>query len=336
MIRDHDYLETNDAWFFCVVGDVHPPDGFFAYLKYMPGDGPWRRKEQSFARSISNYSMSELQDSIQLLKRLKPDFVRLDPYIGAEMSMVPAGQISRHYSCREAVERIQVKEKRDELEELALTFVEELEEQSGVSRGAMGFTGSLLLGIHHERSDIDLIIYGRREFWRVLKALEELGYTGMKGDEKALRKLLARYPIGRAEAEKLLERIRHKGRYRGVVFSVHGVRKPEELEERYGDKVYRRVGLMRALLEVENSEDSGFNPAIYRVAGWAEDMEGRRREVRQLMCYDLTYLALFRPGDRLEAYGKLELVRDKRKEEEFHSLLIGSVEAAGREYVKLL
>lgn len=334
MIRDHDYLETSDSWLFCVVGDVHPPDGYFAYLKYMPGNGPWRRREQSFSRSISTYSMRELRDSLMLLRRLKPGFVRRDPYIGAEMSLVPSKEVARHYSCADAIRRLE-EGCGDGLEGLALRFIEEIEGHSGVGREDMGLTGSLLLRIHHERSDIDLVVYGVREFWKVIEALAELGYSGMRGDAKALERLSARYPIGRRDVERLLERVKHKGRYREVEFSVHGVRKLEEVEERYGERIYRKVGLARAVLEVEDSRESGFTPALYRVNGWA-DAGGRRYEVALLTCYDLTFSALFQPGDTVEAYGKLELVKDLRRGEEFYSLLIGSMDAAGREYIKLL
>ena len=54
------------------------------------------------------------------------------------------------------------------------------------------------------------------------------------------------------------------------------------------------------------------------------------------MCYDLTFSAMFEEGDRIEAYGKLESVVDRVHGRKFYSLLIGSVEAAGREYVKLI
>ncbi|RLG01369.1 MAG: hypothetical protein DRN49_01415 [Thaumarchaeota archaeon] len=335
LIRDHDFLETKDSWIFCVVGDIHPPGKFFSYLKYVPGIGPWRRGGESFSRIFSDYSMNEFKKILEYLKNVKPEFVEYDPVIGTEMSSVPMDFIKRHYNCLEGLRELINRGPRDRLEKLTVNLLEEICGHGDLHEDDFGITGSILLQIHHERSDIDLIVYGRREFWKTIEILGELGYLGVRSKEQALRRMLKHYPITLSDASRLVDRIKYRGVYRGVEFSIHGVRKSEEITEKYSDKIYRKIGLAHAILEIDDVSDSCFNPAIYKVRGSAK-VGGKEYHVEQLMCYDLTFSAMFEKGDKIEAYGKLEFVTDKLHKRSFHSLLIGSIEAAGREYIKLV
>ncbi|MEN2974534.1 MAG: hypothetical protein ABDH32_03015 [Candidatus Caldarchaeales archaeon] len=330
--RDHDFLETHDSWIFCIVGEVHPPEGFFAYPKYALGSGPWRRSGQSFNRVLKNYSTGELKKVLEYLKKFKPNYVRYDWTIDTEMSFVPASEISRHYSCLTGLRKLLEKSRRDRLEQLLVDLVYDLRDYSGVDLESFGLTGSILLGIHHDRSDLDIIVYGRRNFMEVLRTIEELKLYDHKD---SLERFSRFYPISRSDAEKLAARVRHKGYYRGVGFSVHGVRGEDEIGEKYGDMVYRMVGVSKARLEVVDSIDSGFTPSIYSVRGYAE-IGGEPCTIERLTCYDLSFTALFHPGDRLEAYGKIEIVEDRNNNRRFYNVLIGSMEVAGEEYIRLI
>ncbi|MEM1584622.1 MAG: nucleotidyltransferase domain-containing protein [Nitrososphaerota archaeon] len=332
IIRDHDFLEDLQGWMFCVVGDIHPPDGFFAYPKYALGPGPWRRGERSFTRTLEKYSMSELKNLLENLKRLRPECVRLDYVLGAEMFFLPSIKILKHYSCNEDLKKIIEKDDRDVLEQLLVDLVHEFSDLSGVRLEYFGVTGSILLGIHHERSDIDLVIYGKENYWKVIEALDEITSPRY---EHSLKRFSTIYPIKVEDAKKLARRVRHKRTYRGANFSIYGVRKQDEIDEKYGDYIYRMIGLAKAELEVVDSSRSCFTPSIYIVEGYAE-IGGVRYPVERLTCYDLTYTALLHEGDKLEVFGKLEEVINARSNNSFHHVLIGSFEAAEREYIKLL
>jgi len=36
--KDRDFVETAEGFFFCLVGYLHPPDRYTAYLKYTPAE----------------------------------------------------------------------------------------------------------------------------------------------------------------------------------------------------------------------------------------------------------------------------------------------------------
>ncbi|MCL7402480.1 MAG: nucleotidyltransferase domain-containing protein [Thaumarchaeota archaeon] len=332
VVRDHDFLEDSDGWMFCVVGDVHPPEGFFAYPKYTPGPGPWRRGVQSFRRTIEKYSMSELKKLLGYLKTSRPEYIRHDGVLDAEMFFLPSMKVLKHYSCVEGLKNIIGKDARDVLEQFLVDFIYEISDSSGVSLEYLGVTGSILLGIHHEKSDIDLVVYGRENYWKIIDILEEKTSPRY---HHSLRRFSTVYPISWSDAEKLARRVKHKRTYHGVDFSLYGVRKIDEINEVYGDYIYRKVGIAKAELEVVDSSNSCFTPSIYLVEGYAE-ISGNRYPVEKLTCYDLTYTALFHEGDRLQVYGKLEEVIDRRNSNKFYSILFGSFEAAGIEYIRLL
>lgn len=331
-VSDHDYLEDLDNWMFCVVGEVHPPNGFFVYPKYAPGRGPWKRSDLSFKRVIERYSMIELKKILDYLQEAKPELIRFDSTLNVKMFFLPLMRILKHYSCIKGLKNILEKDVKDYLEQFLVDLVYELSDRSTVGLEYFGVTGSILLGIHHEKSDIDLVVYGRENYWKAINVLGE--FTSPRYDD-SLRRFNTIYPISRSDAEKLASRVKHKRRYRGVDFSIYGVRRREELNEKYGDKVYRMVGLAKAKLRVVDSLDSCFTPSVYSVEGTAE-IGNCRYIVEKLTCYDLTYTALFQEGDSIEVYGKLEEVLDKKNNRRFYSFLIGSFEAAGEEYVKLL
>jgi len=331
-IRDKDYLETVDNWMFCVVGEVHPPDGFFAYPKYVPGEGPWKRGNQSFKRIFKEYSIVEFKRILEELKKSRSEYVIYDHMINAEMFFTPRSKILRYYNCREGLRKLLEKDKKDRLEEVAVELVHILSQHSDTSLEDFGITGSILLGIHYEKSDIDIVVYGGENFWKISSLIEELGYI----DLESISKKLHRYPhLMCGDPSKIINRIKYRGVYRGVRFSVNAIRSEEELHEEYGEYCYNRVGIAKAILEIVDSRESIFTPSIYTVRGSVE-MGSEKLFVQKLICYDGMYTALFRPGEYVEVYGKLEEVREIKSGRKFYSFLIGSFDAAGIEYIKLL
>ena len=336
MYRDHDYIETPEGWIFCVVSDNHPPGRVMAFLKYIPGDGEWSRGGQRYTRVVKSYTMAEIVHSIELLKKVNPRYVHYDETIGETFTYIPHGAVERHYRCEERFSEI-LEDNDSHFSERCRELAGILESSLGVGRGFLGLTGSLLVGLHNPHADIDLIVYGRDNFWRIASGINELQ---SKRDRESIfsafiKSLLKRYPITLEDARVLASRLKNRGMVSGTLYSVHAVRFLEEMTERYGDKLYRGVGVAKAELAITNSRDSCFTPAVYEVEGEAK-IGDRRVEIRTLTCYDTTFASLFHAGDVVEVLGKLELVRDRRQDREYLNILMGSQAAMEREYIRLL
>jgi len=333
--RDKDYVETHEEWFFCVVGESHPHDKLVAYLKYLPGDGQWSRQGKSFRRAISIYSMQELMSTIQFLKKNKPEYVFYDETTGVEMSCVPLGRISKHYRCDERLRSILEGHDLDELEGKARELVESIADASGVGFENLGITGSILLKIHHPGSDIDIVIYGKENFWKVMQSLDSIdGVKPLDGVmlSEWVKRASARYPIPKGELSKISKFLKNKRIYKGTPFSIHGVRLDWEVTRSYGEVIYRKVGLAKIRAKIADASESCFTPAIYRLSDVEAD-EGYATDVEALACFDGTFTAMFDSGTYIEAFGKVEEVLDLRDKRSTKWLVIGTFEGMNREYI---
>ena len=74
--KDRDFIETIDGNLFCVVGYLHPPEGYTAYLKYIPSEnGKWERNGIKYSRSIPYYHVSQVERTYEYLKQKNPEYV---------------------------------------------------------------------------------------------------------------------------------------------------------------------------------------------------------------------------------------------------------------------
>ncbi|OYT44048.1 hypothetical protein B6U84_04865 [Candidatus Bathyarchaeota archaeon ex4484_40] len=291
--RDRDYLRTEEGYFFCVLGPVHPEDRVIAYLKYVPDpSGKWGRGSNRFRRALPHYTVDGLLETFRFLES-RPEY---------------------------------------------------LFELSGVPPSYFGVTGSVLLDIHRDFSDIDLLVYGKRNSESVRKALlqsyEERDSPvrrlhGEKAREWCLQKTEL-YPLTYEEAERILERRWNRGLFHGTLFSIHPVKLEGEVKEKYGDRVFRPEGTVKIEATVSDASEACFMPATYRVED-VRVVEGPRvRDIFEVVSYEGLYGDLAKDGERILAYGKLEGVTDRVSGLRYHRLLIGSQEARGRDYIKLL
>ena len=104
--KDRDFLETVEGLFFCVVGYVHPPQRYTAYLKYTPASaGKWARGEVAYRRELPYYHVRHVRRTLEWLETAHPDYLWTDPTTELRFSHVPASPptIRRYASCTSAV-----------------------------------------------------------------------------------------------------------------------------------------------------------------------------------------------------------------------------------------
>ena len=94
--KDRDFVETTDGLFFCVVGYLHPPDRYAAYLKYTPaGAGKWARGETAYRRELPYYHVRHVRRTLEWLETAHPQYLWTDPATGLRFSHVPADAVAR-------------------------------------------------------------------------------------------------------------------------------------------------------------------------------------------------------------------------------------------------
>ncbi len=234
MMEDKRAFVTRNLEVRIVVGYEHPPGCLIAYLKYVyTGKGKWR----GFERVFADYDPHSVRKGALVYD---PNFSTWVPCVDLTEVLYAPHPLAR---MEEVLSR-----PRDPLEELALSAYSDLK----VNR--IGLGGSLLLSIHHPRSDVDFLIYPVGDpfwIWNELENNEKLG----EEREWALR-ISSKLNIP-LEAAKALYSKAKRATYRGREVSFAFVK---EGAERYGNSVAERVGLFEGVLELEPCERGLFYP----------------------------------------------------------------------------
>ena len=139
-------------------GLLHPPDRVVAYVRYVP-DPRGSRVGPDGTRYAKVYSLLRREE---VIRSRFPEYMYFDKFFNRWLQAVPLSRIRRVYSPTSRLREIVERGARDGLEELARGLAERLS-SSGVELESMGVSGSLLVGLHTEGSDIDLVVYGERE-----------------------------------------------------------------------------------------------------------------------------------------------------------------------------
>ena len=336
--KDRDFIETVEGLLFCVVGYLHPPDRYTAYLKYVPApDGKWSKGETRYARAIPYYHVSQVEATYTLLRERYPQYLFNCPVRNITVSLVPHESVKTYYRPRSRLHSILAEEAEDALEQRLINLVALLSETSGLRYGDFGVTGSLLTGTHNpEFSDIDLTVYGYKASQRLkqtlIEAKEEGGAIRSYGRERMAEWSRSRsrmFPLSFEELMALAERRWNYGVFQETYFSVHPVRTDGEIKERYGDRVYQQRGVITGTAEISDSWESIYLPAVYNV----EDVKTKaavQAEIDEIVSYEGLFCDIFEEDERVEFRGTLEEVSADRNR---YRIVIGGA-GSGQGYIK--
>lgn len=314
--KDRDFIQTLDDHLFCVVGYLHPPDGYTAYLKYVPSlEGKWGRNGQRYSRTLPFYSVSQVENTYAYLKAVYPQYLFDCSIRNITLSWVPETHVKQYYRPREKLREISSRRASDTLEQKLQDLSSLLSEK--VDKNSLGITGSILTGIHNPRfSDIDLTVYGHNESIRLIKALEELKDKGKqvksvskKEKKEWVNNRAKRFPLSINDLERMVNRRWNYGYIDGTYFSIHPTRTDEEIVENYSDNTYQRIGNMKGTATVSGTKESIYLPAIYQLKD--VKTEDGNEEITQLVSFEGLYGSLFEVGEEIVFEGILEEIRGK-------------------------
>lgn len=325
-VREGDFIETVEGLIFDVKGLVHPPDRIVAYLRYLENPhGDRRRGNKTY---IKVYSLSEREE---ILRRRYPQYLYYDPVFGENMQEVPNKYVSKIYQPSRKVSELLKKPYLDRVEMEAIEFVRLLHDSSNVKLGKIGLSGSILVNLHTENSDIDVVVYGRENCLSIYDALERLmgersGLVSKYGlkDLERLYKFRSKgtwMPLEefiRMERRKLMQ-----GRFRGRDFFMRFLLDWNEVDGKYGDRTYISSGYAKVEAKVVEDSDSIFTPCRYLIDD-VKLLEGTRlSSLREIASFRGRFCEQARKDERIVAQGKVEKVVEKNGTE-FFRLVLGA------------
>jgi len=340
--RDRDHLQTPEMFYFTTVGNVHPKDRVFSYLKYVPDkSGKWGRRRK-YRRAIEAYSTLQIGQCLDFLERNYPQYVFHSNLQNLTFSAVPKKFITEHYQPERKLQQLLRKHRLDSLEKKTVDLVHVLADESGVDLRGFGVTGSVLLGIHRvEFSDIDLTIYGRPSSLALRDALIHIFQNKQSSIRRFSAKKLSQISETEArvhhltpfEARRIYERKWNRGEFQDTFFSIHPVKTECEVSEKYGDRTYLPSGMVTVKAEISDSSEAFFMPATYGVRG-VKMLEGSvAKNIREIVSYEGLFADIASEGEEVICRGKLEQVGDRKEGETYNRILVGSTEASESDYI---
>jgi len=313
--REGDFLETVENFIFDVKGIVHPPDRIIAYLRYVPDEKGGRTRLGVQYRKVYGLKRREA-----FLRKNAPIYSYFDPVAHRRLQGVPLEKIKVLHEPIEKLQQLSAKKSPDQMEEDALELVKLLKSAAGLPSTRFGISGSLLVDLHDENSDIDLIVYGVRESHKVLEALKGSKCKMLleRYDKAGIRRLYEARSMQNAmsfsafmmhEKRKFLE-----GRFGKRDYFIRCIKDWSEAEEKYGDRYYYPLGSSTIRAVVDDDSESILTPCVYKVTQ-AQVLSGNKRAVpSQIVSFRGRFCEQAFEGERVQARGRLERVVNRNGE----------------------
>ena len=296
-IRIRDFIITQDNWIFAVIG-YDNSSHIQAYLRYVPDENGDRIRSDG-----RRFKKVGFDDAYRLLKNSKPHYLN-------KSHLVPFEDVAEVKYPQQFVATTD--------DEKVLKIVELLEKY-GVHHKDMGVTGSRLVDLQAETSDVDFVVYGRESFERARRALKDATQNGVLPQISAdmwLRVYEKRRPELTFE-----EFVMHEKRKwnRGVVddtyFDLLFVRDYSEIKiEPQGVD----DGCVETKALVTNVDFAFDSPAIYEV---------EHDEIAKVLSYTHTYVGQALVGETIEVRGVYNKAGEKR-------VIVGTTREARGEWIK--
>jgi predicted nucleotidyltransferase len=319
-------VETHDGLIFTVKGLVHPAGGVFAYLRYVPD--PAGPRTRGYTRYRRVYGFEEMEDALRGRTHL---YVRRDPVLGIRTQFVPEGEIRVVHDPRRLLRRLLGEESVDPVQASALSLARLLASEPGVPGGALGVSGSILVGLHDPSSDVDLVVYGERESRAAHEALGRLlddpaspllrpGAAALASIHEAHR---TDTPLSVTDFRRLQERKVNEGSVGERPFFVRFVKRSPEVGEVYGDPRFESLGPAVVRARVYDHGDAIFTPCRYLIDDVTLEGCVARDDLLEIVSFRGRFSDQARAGERVGARGGLERVVP-RSRPDYCRLVVGS------------
>jgi hypothetical protein len=321
---DGDAFLTNDNFVFYTFSYEHPPNRVFAFLKYVPSklksrfplqflSRRWKLGSIELVRPEQLYTACGFQRLVETFRRDFPDYEYFCPLRQKRLVAPLRSLIKRAYAPNQCLKKLLKKRRKDRLEAMAVELITLLSTASGVPLEDFGVHGSIALNMHTAKSDIDLVVYGARNFRKLEKTVDKLVNE---------RKLKYHY------SHRLDELRKHKLKFKGKNLVYTAVRKPEEVTSKYGDHKYLQIMPVAFNCTVTNDSQAMFRPAVYRITDYSplnpkSEIPKDQKPITVVSMIGL-YRNVARKGEQVEVSGFLEHVEHVETGKVHFQIVVGS------------
>ena len=341
-------IDTVDGFQCKSYANEHPPGYVIVKPKYIPkqaikGNGLKYRFlfEKCLVRFNQFAEKDKLKDYVKQFREKFPEYIYDCPLHKNWFYAVPRDKIKKVHDCRKGLQELLLVPEKDldHYLQLVRQLVEFLTE-SGIPAESMGITHSTLLGNYTMgKSDIDIIIYGKENGWKVLQFLETAKHALLKWKSA---KEWAHYYKEHKTAEsshfteqeyvKHMERKKYEGLFGETVFTLFTAEEPNETWFKWGEAEYIPQGTATVKGIVKDHYNSHVRPGFYEVenaelvSASSEVEMDKSIPIKRIVTYSIPFIQQARAGEKISACGLLELVKPK-KGEQYYRVVVGYFDA---------
>ncbi|MBT4935461.1 hypothetical protein HOL21_03355 [Candidatus Woesearchaeota archaeon] len=349
-------ITTKDGLQCQVYGNEHPFNSILVKPKYIPTD-----KVESDGlqyRFISGKKMNRLnmwsdkEKLRQYLTNFKikyPQYVLNSPVHTDDRLFfsVPIDNIERIYYPRKGFsELISMPEgSLDDYLKLVHKFATFLL-QSGLRVKDLGITYSTLMGHYNPTiSDINIVVYGKENFWKLMKYLETAQHELLRWKTKdewiSFHKRRNRYnTFSEDDFYYLMNRKKSEGFFNERLFVIFAAEKEEETWFQWGEETYTSLGNVTVEGTVTDNFSSVVRPGCYDIKDVSVVSGSVPGDITKVAFYSRDYCMMAYPGEKIQTCGVLERV-DCKDGSVYYRIVVGYFDAymddrREKEYIKVL
>lgn len=264
-------------------------------------------------RAEKLYTAENYQVFLETFRKNFPNYVYFCPFREKDVISAPLSSIKKVFVPKERLRFLTELKRKDSLQKMTLDFINLLSGESGIAIEDFGVHGSVALGMHTPKSDIDIVVYGSRNFHRL---------------EMTINKLVEAGTLSYVFNNRLDAARRFKGRFLNKIFMYNAIRKPEEVNSRYGEFKYSPLTPVKFHCTVKNDDEAMFRPAIYKIEDYKPigsistlpKDEFPELVVSMIGCYR----NVAKNGDKIRVSGMLERAENVETGEVFHQVVVGT------------
>ena len=325
-----DYLETKkNHLFFDIKGYHHPQDRKICFLRFYPDPNGERIKEGKRYKKI--YSLDE---RYQKVREEYPQFLFFSNQLDLELQGVKIGDVKKIYTPRDYYNNLTMKKQLVGVEIALVQLCELFIKKGKIDENSIGISGSPMVGLNKEKSDLDILIYGTRESLEFQDNLKKIFNVSKSLRKYNMQEYKTHYDwrfggpsfsfeyFLKSEKRKL-----HQGKFNGIDFFIRYIKNPEDWKGNFYDYKFKNLGRIEIKAKIEDSTDSIFTPCSYKIKGI--EITDKNCIVNNVNLGDITEINSFRgrfcehakDGEKVLVKGKLEEVVFKGNQKHLRILL---------------
>jgi len=311
MFFPKDFVETAEGLIFALVEQGTEQgteqDKVLCFLRYVKETSGWKKYATESANAF--------------LQRHHPDYLYYSPVLDASLHAVAVERIVKHHRPRQRLQAIMQGGPKDAVER-DLFQLGELLQQQGLDLTQTGITGSVLVDVQNQASDIDLVCYGRELFHKCRAVTRGLIKQGrlQELNEQDWRQSYQR----RSSALNFADYVWHERRkYNKAV--INGRKFDLNLIDespRYEQVNYQKCGPITVQCRVIDDNRAFDYPAEFFIA---------HEDIRSVVSFTATYTGQAVSGEMVEVSGVLE-----QNEYGVKRIVVGSSREAHGEYIRVV